>query len=420
VRIVFLNPVGEFGGAERSLLAWMGAVREAFPQAHLSLVLPAEGLLSMRAREAGVSIEVLSIPAALARIGDSALRGKGTLAGRIARAVRLGATVCRAIPAIWTYTHRLRELLNRLQPALIHSNGIKTHLALRLAGRDHLRGDEAPTVWHLHDFIGHRPLVARALRWGSKQVTAAVAVSDAVAANARSTLPAVPISRIYNVVDLTRFSPVSGEGCRLDALSGMEVAPANTVRVVLVATYARWKGQDVLIEAASLIARDPAAPAIRFYIVGGPIYRTSGSQFSQAELEAMAKGLGITDRVGFIPFQKEPAEVYRAADVVVHASKLPEPFGLTILEAMACQRAVIVAAAGGAAELFTNGHDALGVSPGDPQELAGAILRLAHDPDMRIRLGRNARLTVANRFDSGNLATQVKSLYASLLPQSSL
>jgi len=78
----------------------------------------------------------------------------------------------------------------------------------------------------------------------------------------------------------------------------------------------------------------------------------------------------IENRVGFVPFQDNPADVYRALDIVVHASTKPEPFGRTIVEAMACGKPVIAAQTGGAAELFTHDHDAVGVPPGDPAALA--------------------------------------------------
>src|SRR5262249_36473339 len=122
---------------------------------------------------------------------------------------------------------------------------------------------------------------------------------------------------------------------------------------------------------------------VRFYIVGGPIYRTQVSQFSEAELRNLAVNLGIAERTGFIPFQNETAEIYGNLDVVVHASTRPEPFGLTIVEAMACARPVIVSAAGGAAELFANGIDALGFPPGDVEQLADRMIKLRRDPELR-------------------------------------
>ncbi len=61
----------------------------------------------------------------------------------------------------------------------------------------------------------------------------------------------------------------------------------------------------------------------------------------------------------------------RALDIVVHASTRPEPFGLVIAEAMACGRAVITSAAGGAAEIVESEVDALTHTPGDVERTGG-------------------------------------------------
>src|SRR5439155_7727078 len=101
-----------------------------------------------------------------------------------------------------------------------------------------------------------------------------------------------------------------------------------------------------------------------FYIVGGPIYATRGSQFSRDELVSMARELGLAEHVGLVPFQADAVPLYRALDIVVHASTQPEPFGLTIAEAMACGRAVLVSAGGGNAEMLEDGVQGIGIVPG--------------------------------------------------------
>lgn len=407
-----MNPVAEFGGAERSLIAWIRATTRALPAAELTLVVPGDGLLARRARDMGVNVRILGLPEAIAGLGDSQLRGRN--GGR--QAASLLWRLLRAGPAVWLYVRRLRRLLDELRPDLIHSNGIKTHLALRLANWPLDAKKRRPAVvWHVHDFVGSRPMVSRVVRWASRGVAAAVAVSEAVARDSKSVLcDGVRLSVAYNVVDVDRFRPGPGDGRRLDELAGLPplTGEPQPVRVVLVATYARWKGQDVLLEAAARAVSEPHGPPIRFYIVGGPIYRTAGSQFSQQELREKAQRLGVLSRVGFIDFQDDPAEVYRCGDVIVHASTQPEPFGLTIVEAMACGRAVVVARAGGAAELFTDGQDAVGVLPGDPVALAEAIVRLAHRPEERERLRHQARQTVLTRFCAEGLAKHVTSVYA--------
>jgi glycosyltransferase involved in cell wall biosynthesis len=133
------------------------------------------------------------------------------------------------------------------------------------------------------------------------------------------------------------------------------------------------------------------------------------------ELRRMAAELGIADRVGFTGFVDEPAAAMRALDVVVHASTQPEPFGLVIAEAMACERAVVASAAGGAGEIVAPGQDALAVYPGDAEGLSRALHSLAADPALRRRLARAGRETALRRFDRARLAAEIAPLYRSLL-----
>ncbi|HET6574981.1 MAG TPA: glycosyltransferase family 4 protein [Fimbriiglobus sp.] len=396
MRVVYLNPVGEMGGAERSLLATIAAVRRQWPSAELVLVAGTDGLLLDRARESGVTVHLLPLPAAVQGLGDSGLRGKG----RVATAAALG----RRLPAVglgaWDSVRRLRALLRRLRPDLVHSNGIKSHALSTLAAP---RG--VPVLWHVHDYLGQRPVVRWLLR-AVPRPTLAMANSQSVADDARRVLRGVPVEVVLNAIDTDRFTPGPGDGPSLDRLAGLPPAPPGVVRVGLVATYARWKGQDVFLRAAALVG-----PAVRCYIVGSPIYRTAGSQFAEAELHEMANQLGVADRVGFVPYQEDTAAVYRALDVVVHASTRPEPFGLTIVEAMSCGRPTVVAAAGGAAELFTDGVDAVGHAPGDAASLAGAIGRLAADAGLRERIGAAARRTAVARFGLDRYGREVAAVY---------
>src|SRR5262249_38825622 len=156
-----------------------------------------------------------------------------------------------------------------------------------------------------------------------------------------------------------------------------------------------------------------AAP-VRFYVVGSPIYRTHGSQWSATELRALARGLGVERQVGFVPFQPDPVGAYRALDAVVHASTRPEPVGLTIAEAMARGTPVIAVPAGGAGVLFRPGHDALGVSAGDVEALVDAIAGLVSDPARRWAVGQNARRTAVERFGQERLGGQLAGVYAAL------
>ena len=255
--------------------------------------------------------------------------------------------------------------------------------------------------------------MARALRWASPRAQGAIAVSQAVQKDAQMVLPNVPVERVYNGIDTEEFSP-GGARIDLDRLAGLPPTRADTVRIGLVATYARWKGHEVFLNAAAEILRlRPQSPP-RFFIVGGPIYQTHGSQISTDELRSLASARKIEPHLGFVPFQDNPADVYRALDIVVHASTQPEPFGRTIVEAMACGKPVIVTQAGGARELFSHDHDAIGVPPSNPTALAAAINRLIADAGLRQRLGHHARHTALERFSRDRLGPQLLDVYRRL------
>ncbi len=398
--IVFLAPIGEIGGAERVLLDMLASMRTAAPSLRLHVIVGTEGPLIERVTEAGAESTLLPMPQALAGVGDSALIG-----ARPSR-LRLAWRGLRASTAAVRYAARLHRLVRRLGPDIIHSNGNKFHLVSRLA-----LGRRWPVIWHLHDFLSERPLMSRLVRRASGEARGAIAISEAVAHDARKLLGPFPIEVVHNAIDTDRFSPGPGDGERLDRLA--RLAPTSgVVRVGLVATYARWKGQDVLLEAIARLPRDLRA---RFYIVGGPIYQTAGSQFTEEELRQRIKQLEHYHRVGLVGFQDDTPAVYRALEVVVHASTRPEPFGLTIVEAMACGRAVIVAAAGGAAELVTPEVDALAITPGDAAGLANAIRRLVSDADLRRRLGEAARRTALARFHRDRLGGQLLAAYRRFL-----
>ena len=387
--MTYLSPVGTVGGAERVLLAGLRALPDALPGYAPTVVLLADGPLRLAAERLGATVVVAPLPPALAELGDTQLRGNPSRAAFLLDAAR-------ATPALLGYARRLRSAIAKTRPQLLVTNGIKAHLLAALAAP---RG--RPVAWHVQDFLGERPLAGKLLRQLAGTARGAIAVSNAVARDLAAVLPNLPVVTVCNGLDTGHFAP--GPGVDLDALAGRP--PFAGVRVGLVATYANWKGHAAFLEALARL------PGVRGYVVGGPVSATAGSQVTRADLVRIAANFGVLDRVGFVPFQADPAGVYCALDIVVHASVRPEPFGLTVAEAMSCGRAVVVSAAGGATELFTEGHDALGHPPGDIAALAAAMARLSADPGLRARLGANARTTAVERFALPRYGRELASAY---------
>ena len=400
MRILFLNPSGHLGGAERCLLDLIASINAHAPATELGLVAGGDGLLPSEAEAMGVKVIRLPLTSRLAAAGDSTLRAPGPRAAAafVGRLVSAGVDAPR-------YAHKLKRAVRQFQPTVIHSNGIKMHL---LASALALR---APVVWHVRDFLGDRPFISHALRSVAWRADAAIAISRAVADDARRIMPGLRTSVVHDAIDTDVFAP-SGEIADLDALAGCHPAPDGTVRVGLVATYARWKGHELFLDAARRVVWTPGDRRVRFYIVGGPIYDAAAWQYGEAELRGMVANLGLDAWVKFVPFQNDVDTVFRALDVVVHASSKREPFGRTIAEAMATGRAVIASRESGAAELFDDGIDAVAFRLGDAGALATAIVDLVAARRRRDMLGSAARSTAVQRFSRARLAKQILDVYA--------
>ena len=403
MRIVFLNPTAQIGGAERSLLDMMSSLRQAQPSWQLHLISGDHGPLLDAC--AGLSIPAFAVrfPSQLSCLGDA---GAGGPAGQeISKAVLLAHLALASIPAA-RYARRLRRTLNELKPDLIHSNGLKMHALAACA-----KPNGVPLVWHIHDYVSSRPVMSRLLRALAGRCSAAIANSLSVAEDFRSALKArMPVHPMWNAVDLKEFSP-EGPKLDLDAASGLPTAPPNVIRVGLVGTFAKWKGHDVFLRAFAMLPRDLP---VRGYIIGGPVYQTGASQWRLEDLKQQAAELGISDRIAFTGFVLRPADAMRALDIVVHASIQPEPFGLVIIEAMACRRAVIVSGAGGTKEIIRIGVNALAHKPGDAEALAALITKLVHNPGLRETLGTAGRQTAEEHFNRRRLGLQLARIYESI------
>jgi glycosyltransferase involved in cell wall biosynthesis len=397
MRVALLSVSAEMGGSEVSLFELVKGIRRQAPDWDLHLVVPREGPLAARTRGAGATVHVLPFPKRLAAQGEPS--GAGTAAGFIGA---MGSLTFAAVMAVG-YRRRLRRLLTALEPDVVHTNGFKLHL---LGTRAAPHG--VPVIWHVHEYVSRRPVTRALLRWHSRHAAAIVTNSDSVSADVIATVGSrLRVTRIYNAVDSREFSP-DGPTANLDVLSRLAPAAPGTVRIGLIATYGRWKGHDVFLEALRTL---PRAVPFRGYIVGDALYDTAGSQYSRGELSAMIAAAGLTGRVALTGFVERPSTAMRALDIVVHASTQPEPFGLVIAEAKACGRAVIASVGGGASELVTDGVDALTHRPGDIDGLAAAMRSLATDAALRARLGHAAEAAARQQFDPDAFAVDFMKIY---------
>jgi hypothetical protein len=114
MKIVFVNPVGVIGGAERALLTILAALGTAQPNIQLYLIVCTDGPLVEKAQEVGVQVKILPLPEQVTQLGDSGLKGKNRLTAGLILLFRV-ATI---LPAIAQYLAQLRQTIQEINPRL--------------------------------------------------------------------------------------------------------------------------------------------------------------------------------------------------------------------------------------------------------------------------------------------------------------
>ncbi|MBM2621471.1 glycosyltransferase [Actinoplanes sp. LDG1-06] len=183
-------------------------------------------------------------------------------------------------------------------------------------------------------------------------------------------IPRTRMTLVPSGVNVERFRP-DGPAVPRD--------PDRT-RILTVARLVERKGVEDLIRAL------PAVRNAELVVVGGPPDGDLDGDPYARKLRRLAEASRVADRVvlaGAVPAHEMP-QWYRSADLLA-ATPWYEPFGLTVLEAMACGVPVVATGVGGLADTVVDGVTGDLVPPRDPARLSTALRKLAGD-DMR-RLG---------------------------------
>ncbi len=169
----------------------------------------------------------------------------------------------------------------------------------------------------------------------------------------------------------------------------------DDVLAVMVGNLREWKGQHVVIDAASRLSED-VRRRMSLILVGA-----SGTSASDAayvrRLRAELRDRGLEDTVSLLGARDDVPDLFAASDIAIHASVIPEPFGMVVLEAMVHGCAVIASNRGGPAEIIPPGAGHT-FDVGDPEALATLLERLVLDAEERSSLGEAARER-ARQFD---------------------
>jgi glycosyltransferase involved in cell wall biosynthesis len=187
--------------------------------------------------------------------------------------------------------------------------------------------------------------------------------------------------------------------------------PADRVLVVMVGNLKFWKGQHVVLEALAGLPGDlKGRLTVLFVGATAPM----GESYAES-LRDTVRREGLEDVARFVGSRQDVPDLVNAADICLHASVMPEPFGLVVLEAMALGRPMIAARIGGPAEILTP-ESGLVFDPAQPAELTAALSRLATDRLLRERIGQAALRRVEEFSLERNVAGNVQ-VYRELLSE---
>jgi glycosyltransferase involved in cell wall biosynthesis len=216
------------------------------------------------------------------------------------------------------------------------------------------------------------------------------------------------IRMIPRGVDLAAFDPDAVSGERIARLERAWRLPEGAPVVLLPGRLTRWKGQAVLIEALSRLAR----PDVCCVLVGSD----QGRRRYAAQLIRQAEALGVADRLRLAGECDDMPAALMLSDVVVHASTEPEAFGRVVIEAQAMGRPVIASDLGGPVETVEHGITGWRVPPRDAGALAGAIEQvLALPASARAELGIRARAAVKRGYTVAAMQAATLAVYDELL-----
>jgi glycosyltransferase involved in cell wall biosynthesis len=328
-----------------------------------------------------------------------------------AQTLRADGWDLREVPAGATHAQRgvarrIADAVLETRPDVVHVHfgtfDLSTRRALRMLRRK-LGADMPRLVWHyrtaLETTVSERSALRRfkdrlKFERAGQDVDMFVGVTRALAEEvAQRGAPAARARGIVAGCDTDTFRYDSANRKRVRASLGVS---DEDVLVMHMGWSWHRKGGDLLAEAACTLEAD-GGPRIVACSIGAP----------EDALLGPVRALPISDRVH---------ELHQASDIFVSASR-SEGFGNGLVEAMACERVAVAAAAEGQLETFAGLDGVRTVPVGDSAALARAIRQLVDHRSTWPTLGASNRRHVVERHSMRRWARDMADAYAELVPQ---
>lgn len=376
MRVLYVSHFGSLGGAERSLLELMDAVRMLGVD---PVLLCPSGPLSGAAASAGIPVANWD--------ARPVTRSRGLNCWKI---------VLPQLPLGW---RELDRTVRRFQPHFLHANSAQAMLWIGPVAS----WRNCPVVWHWRDFYGGRGIA----RLMAGRADAIVTISEATLTFAQKVLGASSrrITLVRNgVADLP-----PRDADHVATLRRSLDVPRSGRLVVMAGQSVPRKGHAVLLKALALLTRN--RPDLHAWLLCPELDQNAAAYTRQ--LRRLAVDIECGPRVRITEGVEQIAPALYAADVVAVPS-LGEPFGRIAVEAMLAKRPVIASSVDGLKEIVTEDETGLLVPPGDSTSLAAGIARILDDSASWVSRAAAARSKALQLFSISRVAAELVPVYRAI------
>ena len=287
----------------------------------------------------------------------------------------------------------LRRLLREQGVDVVHTHNfaplIYGSLAARLCGMGTVNTRHGRAALKMHPLI-----------WALTDRVVGVSEDARVELMRHNRIRADKVRVIINAIDLSAYKAEAPPSAARRLELGI---PADVPVCGIVGRLSPEKDHRTLLLALDAL-RTSGSSAHLVVVGGGPL---------EAELKSLARCLGLDQRVHFLGFRSDVAELLPLLDLFV-LSSTEEGVSLTLIEAMAAGLPIVATRVGGNPEVVIDGETGVLVEARQPIALAAAIGALLADPAARTRMGRHAREVAMRKFDIERLIDEYQAIYAEI------
>jgi glycosyltransferase involved in cell wall biosynthesis len=217
---------------------------------------------------------------------------------------------------------------------------------------------------------------------------------------------------IFRGINLEYFNSKNISTEKVEILSKFWNIDKNNFVILLPGRLTKWKGQEIFIEALSLLVEDYSKNNFQAIILGSD----QGRNIYSKKLSLLVERYRLGKKVTFIKSCKEMPLAYKLADVAVSSSIEPEAFGRIAVEAQAMSKPIIASNLGGSKETVLNSKSGLLYKFDDAKELASIINKIMEmDKESLSLMGKEGRKNVEEKFNVDQMCQTTFTEYKKLI-----